>query len=154
MSITLSYPVLAPTYTVELLNQNMEDVDTFELPVQYGRSMNGTFYTYIKTPSKRTFSFSFTNVSQTILDDLEELFIAAAGNQVRLIDYNDLNWSCLILTNPLDVGYEGSTLCSDVGGFTLTLTGTSIAPASAAAILLETGDYLLLEDGGKLLLEN
>ena len=153
MSITLSYPVISPIYTVELLNQNMEDADTFELPVQYGRSMNGTFYTYIKTPSKRTFSYSFTNVSQAILDDLEELFIAAAGNQVRLIDYNDLNWSCLILTNPLDIGYDGSTLCGDVGGFTLILTGTSIA-AVGTFFLLETGDQFLLETGDSLLLEN
>ena len=154
MSITLSYPVTSPTNIVTIPNQNMEYTETFELPLQYGKSMNGTFYTYKKTPNKRTFNYSFTNVKQSILDDVETLLLASIGQQVRLIDQDSNNWSVLILTNPLDIGYERylNSTCKDAGGFTLQMTGTSIAVVSNN-LLLETGDSLLLETGDNLLLE-
>ena len=154
MSITLSYPVTSPTNAVTLPHQNLEYTDTFELPVQYGKSMNGTFYTYKKTDSKRTFAYSFTNVRQSILDDLETFMLASAGQRIRLVDQDDNNWSVLLLTNPLDIGYERylNSTCKDAGGFTLQLTGYSIA-ATEGSLLLETGDSLLLETGDSLLLE-
>jgi len=150
MSITLSYS----TYEVELLSQNINSVDTFELPLQIGNSSNNTIYTYKKTTYKRTFSFSFTNVRQSIIDSLEELILASAGQKVTLTDHAGDNWSVYILTNPLEVGYERylNGTCKDAGGFTLQMTGTALV-ISTDSLLLETGDYILLENGDKLLLE-
>jgi len=123
MSITLSYL----SDSVELTNQDLKDVAMVDLPIDFGVSMNSTFYTYKKTHIKRNFTLSFTNARQSILDDLSDLFIAAAGERINLLDYNSDNWSVLVIV-PFNVTYERylNTVCKDAGGFTLQFTGEKV----------------------------
>lgn len=128
MSITLSYPIINPTLTLELPNQNIDYTISKEAPLNYGRAMDGTFYTYKKTTFKKIFTYTFNSLLQSKLTEIETFILTTAGSLIKLVDNDEDIYYCYFTSNPFDIGYEHhiNTTCKDVGSITIQLIAESM----------------------------
>ena len=99
---TITYPYVTPTLTVVVPNVNHGDSDQHENQANFGISMSGRVYSYIKTPTTRRLLLSFTKLSYTMFTDLKNLIYKSASGEIGYLDHNSNQWRGNFLNDPFE----------------------------------------------------
>jgi hypothetical protein len=101
----LAYPYTTPTYSVSLRNpkfgnKQIQEIDVILRKTRGGEQVVGTEPTWLTTTY---IEVSFEALTQAQRDDLIELLEASAGDEIKLIDWENRTWRGVIVSNPNEI---------------------------------------------------
>ena len=91
-------------------------------PVAVRRAMNGTAYTYIKTPKRYRISFSLISLTDSEREDLFNFFNVTSPNSFNLTDHAGTVWAVQFVDSKLSFQENVST--EHVWSVTIQLEGS------------------------------
>lgn len=102
---TLSYPFDTPVYTVDLRNpefgnKQTQDSGSIQRMSRGGEQIAGRESTWI---TLQYLELSFTALTTAQRDDLIELLEASAGDEIKLIDWENRTWKGYIVSEPNEI---------------------------------------------------
>lgn len=147
MSTTIQYPPTSPTTTVVLRSPVLGDTTSTEIQTNLKIMMTGDTVATRRTPAVQTLRLQFKGICQTDTPAIKTFLQTVLGRDVRLTMPNGDMWIGKILTNPFEITHDHRD------AFLLELVGTFI-PVDSLLSLEDGSGFLLLEDGGYLLLED
>ena len=119
MSVTLTYPKVSPTLTLILPNPIYNDVLFQDTQMHFSYSYKKEFFSYIITPIKNKFTFTFNKLRLTKVTDLINFLETSNGNVIGFQDYENNDWTGRLITNPLEITKTNSV--DNCGFSTVTL---------------------------------
>lgn len=87
LQITLPDPVLGDS---ELTN----------IRTKVRQAMDGTRYSFIRTPATKTLVFTLINLNKDKVQEFIDFLSSTAGEEIELVDYNNDSWQGYITTDP------------------------------------------------------
>lgn len=98
----MSIKFIYQTTELELPSPQLGDVQTFDFGLLTKRAMSGAMYTHKKTPVTRRLAMDFINLTADQTTDLLNLYLAAGGGELTLLDWRDRIWVGRITNNPFE----------------------------------------------------
>jgi len=99
--ITLNYPNVSSTISIQLPNPRLRDVEHVDHDVKYHVTMNADMYSYVDSSVDNKILLTFENLTQRELNLLKHLLYSVADdNLVELIDYSGNVYHGVFLNNP------------------------------------------------------
>jgi len=98
MSVTIVYD----TDTLILPNPNYGNSETHNLQTKFQMAMSGKMYSYIKTPVTKKLFMIFTALTSTNINEIKTFIKDNIYQTVILTDWDNVDWTGKILSNPLE----------------------------------------------------
>jgi len=103
--LTLTYPVIAPTSTVELRNPEYGNNTRYDFRTITRESRHGSPLGYRDGdwPVSQTKFFNFETLTLTTINELKAFLLETAGLEIGLTDYNGTSYTGVIVTNENEI---------------------------------------------------
>jgi len=109
--ITLQWPYIAPTLTLQLPNPVLGDGEGVTNPVNIKLAHDGVAYTYQNVSKYSKLIYTFDKLTQTNLDNLYTFLDDAMGDLIKLTDYDSNVWSVRFASDPLSIDHTFDGAC-------------------------------------------
>ena len=132
MTIRLEGPYDAPITVTLLPNPEKGDEESLDIETSLRRSMNGAYYTYVKSGPNRKLVYNFENVGRGQILECIEFFKKFRGQFVKLTNFRNETWKVIINDDTFDFTTDKLTRLSgaarnEAGSFVLNLIGEKIS---------------------------
>lgn len=150
MSIKLYYPYTGvPTYNITLKNPAKGDSlihnTNFITHIMMDKSIN----TYNRSTTRKLL-LTFSNLTTSEIEDLEDFYLNIAGSFFGYRDYNGQNWVSTFLNNPFEYSINSGQGSCEMGDVTLQLTARKLT-TSTIYLIDDDGNYLVDDVGNNLI---
>ncbi len=88
--------------TLYLPNPQLRNSQSRNLQINHFKAMNGTRYTYVKTPIVQELEYDIQMLSQNKMEQMRVFFIEHAAHNMIIQDWEDALWDVILLSLPLD----------------------------------------------------
>ena len=105
--MSLSAPYQAPTTVLLLPSPNLANAQKPDDKLDYDETMDGTPYAYVRKGSIHELTYSFSSIGRGKLLEVQEFFIAFAGEKALLVDHNGDRWQATISDDAVIVTHDG-----------------------------------------------
>lgn len=144
-TILLTYPLTAPTTTIELRAPQFDDVEQYEFRRINRKTRGGTLQIFRDNawPASERLTYSFDNLKEQKKQDLLQFLQQTIGQEIGLLDYESRKWRGVIITpttqagnedragNSITIQFEGVI---DPGGFSVNLVGSGFVVSDVTDI--------------------
>jgi len=120
--VTLTYPYVSPSYTLQLPNPVLGDAIQIEEPFSLDYSGSGRIYTYKKASGGYKLLLTFDNLSFTERANLKLFLYAAVNNTSGYKDHSSVQWRGIFINDP----FEQSNRHRSFGAITLEFKGRKV----------------------------
>lgn len=103
----MSVVFMRGTDVIHLPSPEFGDSETLGMNVGSGVAMDGGFYTYVRTPVRKTHNMSFSDLTRAKVEELVDFLIANQGEEVTFVDLLSVSWKGFITTDPNEITADG-----------------------------------------------
>jgi len=100
--VTLTYPYITPTVTIDLPNPILGDTDQLTQVATFGIAMTGRVYSYIMVGDSRKLLLDFTNLNFTEAAKLKDFIYRAVDGDAGYLDQNSVQWRGVFINDPFE----------------------------------------------------
>lgn len=100
--INLEAPYPAFALAIALPNPTLGDSLQQNLKTKFGFAMSGKIVTTISTIPEQKIQYNFNKLLRTHVDNLINFLKLYGGSEIRLTDYNSVQWRVRCLSNPVE----------------------------------------------------
>lgn len=132
MSFILEAPHPGAVTALLLPNPELGDTEGRDLDVELKQSMNGTFYTYVKSSDRKRMVFNWPSIGRGKLVEVQEFFKNYSGEHALFTDFRGDIWDVIFERNPIEITINKRTSPAggprfESGSLTLEMLGAQIA---------------------------
>lgn len=117
-----------PTVVTLIPSPVVEDTQGLEDQINFGQSMDGTRYTYVKSTNDKRLSYTFQNIGRGKILEIQEFFRTFRGEFIRLINFRGETWKVFVDADSINFQTDKRSVNSggsrkEAGSFTLEFVG-------------------------------
>ena len=103
----MSVVFIKDTDVIHLPSPEFGDSESLQLRAPVGVSMDGSFYSYIKTPIQKVLNMSFAGLTRFKMEEFVTFLIDNQGSQIKFVDVLGVTWQGYITTDPNEFTTDG-----------------------------------------------